>query len=73
VKILAKETFKNIRLLSGFSAAELARQAGVSKQQLGQVEKGINGISPSKAKAVIEVLGVNFDEVFTIAERGEKQ
>lgn len=72
MKIYANDNFSKVRLINGYSIAELARQTGISKQQLGQVEKGINGISPAKAKIVIELLGVQFDEVFKFLERGAK-
>jgi transcriptional regulator with XRE-family HTH domain len=72
MKIYANDNFKVVRMMNGFSIVDLADKVGVSKQMLGQVERRINGISPAKAKSIIEALGVEFKEVFEFVERGEK-
>jgi DNA-binding XRE family transcriptional regulator len=69
VKVIAKNTFREIRIKSGFSTVTLAEKIGTSKQNVGQIERRVNGIAPDKAKVVTELFGVSFDDIFELVER----
>lgn len=71
MKIIAKDDFRAIRLKKGFTIVGLSEAVGTTKQTIGQVERQINGIGPEKAAKIAEVLGVGFDEIFQLIERGE--
>jgi len=69
VKVIAKNTFREIRIKSGFSTVTLAEKIGTSKQNVGQIERRVNGIAAEKAKMVTELFGVSFDDIFELVER----
>ena len=69
MKVIAKNTFRETRIKSGFSTVTLAEKIGTSKQNVGQIERRVNGIAPDKAKIVTELFGVNFDDIFELVER----
>lgn len=69
MKIYAKPTFKEARLRMGFSVVSFADKMNISKQAVSGLESRKNGIRPEKAKEALEVLKVDFDEVFEFVER----
>lgn len=69
MKVIAKNTFREIRIKSGFSTVTLAEKIGTSKQNVGQIERRVNGIAAEKAKMVTELFGVSFDDIFELVER----
>lgn len=70
MRIYATKDLRQLRLQKGYSATELAELIGISRQALSQIELGKNGISPAGAKKASKLLGVKFEEIFTIVERG---
>lgn len=68
MKIKAKKKFKETRLRNGYTIVGLAKVTGMTKQALGQVERGDNGISPTNSQNVLKALNVEFDDVFEISE-----
>lgn len=71
MKVLAKESFREIRIKKGFSIVLLAEVVGMTKQAIGQIERRLNGVSPEKSQEILKTLGVEFDEVFELVDRGE--
>jgi transcriptional regulator with XRE-family HTH domain len=71
LKIYAKEGFRAIRIKKGFTIVSLSDAIGTTKQTIGQVERRVNGIGPEKAAKIANVLGVGFDEIFELVERGD--
>ena len=55
---MAKSNLRITRIKKGFSIVTLAEKVGVSKQAIGQLERGNNGISPENAQRILEVLDV---------------
>lgn len=72
MKIYAREGFTKELMVRGYSIPDLAKAIGVSKQSLYYVTKNVNGVSPSTAKKIADVLGVEFDEIFVFVERKSK-
>lgn len=68
MKIKANQKFKETRLKKGYTLVNLAEKIEMSKQAIGQVERGINGISPTNSTKVLAALNVEFDEIFEIKE-----
>lgn len=71
MKVHANEKFREIRIKEGFTIGDLAEVVGMTKQAIGQIERGLNGVSPKKAKKIIDVLDVEFDDIFKLVDRGE--
>ena len=69
MKVFAKENFKTTRIKSGFSLSGLADTLEMSKQALGQIERRSNGVAPENARRIVELFGVEFDDVFELIER----
>lgn len=51
------------RLEQGHSLSGLARELGINKGQLSRVEKGVEGLSPGKMRALADKLGLSMDEL----------
>jgi Predicted transcriptional regulators len=45
--------------------ADLARKIGVTRQSIAAVERGLSP-SPDLSKKIVEALGIEFDDVFSI-------
>lgn len=69
MKIYAKDHFKVARLMQGFSVIALAEELEMSRQAINQIEKGVHGISPAKAKQATEILNAKFGDIFKLVER----
>jgi transcriptional regulator with XRE-family HTH domain len=69
MRVVAKDIFREIRIKKGFTIVSLAAAVGTTKQTIGQIERGINGVGPENAKKIAEVLEVEFDEVFDLVKR----
>jgi DNA-binding XRE family transcriptional regulator len=69
MKVFAKKCFREIRIKKGFTTVSLGNAIGTTKQMVGQFEKRLNGVGPDKAKKIIDVLEVEFDDVFELVER----
>jgi DNA-binding XRE family transcriptional regulator len=69
MKIFANDNFKMQRIINGFTIVDLAAEVGVTKQALGQLERGANGVSPANALKITKALGVEFHDVFKFVER----
>lgn len=55
-----------IRIKKGLCISELSRLTNVTQTGLINIEQGKTNPSPKTAKAIIQVLNVEFDELFTI-------
>lgn len=73
MKVMAKSNLRITRIKKGFSTVTLAEKVGLSKQAIGQLERGNNGISPENAQRILEVLDVSFDDVFVIVGTTTKE
>jgi DNA-binding XRE family transcriptional regulator len=69
VKVFANNKFRTTRIKSGFSIAKLAAAINISKQGLSQIERRCNGITPENARLIVDILGVQFDDIFELVER----
>ena len=70
MKITAKESFKHIRVIKGYSIQGLARAMDVNASSVFNIEKG-KPIRPETAKKACEALEEDFDQLFIITEREE--
>lgn len=61
------------RMKRGLSLRELGRQAGITAASLSAIERGISKPRPQTAKRLCDALEMEFDELFTVAEREEVQ
>lgn len=70
--ILKNSKELNKRIISlGYSKKEYAQKVGVSTSTVHAVLAKVRNASPRTAKNMCDALGVNFDEVFEIVEKGE--
>ena len=67
--LLNREALFTIRVLSGFSQAELARRSGVSQGHISELEKdgGTKNASPATIKKLAEALGVPVGALMNVA------
>ena len=70
MRITAKETFKRVRAIKGYSIQGLAREMDVNASVVFNIEKG-KPIRPETAKKVCEALEEEFDQLFIITESEE--
>lgn len=66
IEVKSKDDFVETVYKNGYSLTELADEVGMSQSNLSNVLGGRNGISPKKAKAIIGVLNVEFDDLFCV-------
>lgn len=64
LKIYAKENMRMIRMRKGFNLTEFAELAGYTTSSMGKIENRRNGISANRTQKVLDVLGVEFDDIF---------
>jgi DNA-binding XRE family transcriptional regulator len=65
MKIKVKQMeFALARIKKGLNKKELAEKIDISPSAIGQIEKGISGISVGNAKKTCEILEVEFEEIF---------
>lgn len=64
--IRAKNNFKLLRIRSGYSQHSLAKAANTTPGTISRIENNKSGINPKNAKAISNVLSVDFDELFEI-------
>lgn len=57
-------TFKELRARQGLTQAQTAKKLGVSTQTYNAWENDIEKLSISKIKAIAEVFGVDFNDIF---------
>ena len=57
-----------LRINQGMQGTDLARKAGVTKQNIYAIEKGRTNPTPALAKKLAEIFGVPFDNIFTLVE-----
>ncbi|WP_313150103.1 helix-turn-helix domain-containing protein [Lysinibacillus capsici] len=69
IEIKSKNVFVESVYKNGYSLTQLAEEVGMSQSNLSNVLGGRNGISPKKAKAIIGVLNVKFDDLFCITAK----
>lgn len=62
---LNTETLIALRVMAGFSQAELARRSGVSQGHLSQIERGDRNASPRTIKRLASGLGVPIGALLT--------
>lgn len=62
---LNPETLIALRVMAGFSQAELARRSGVSQGHLSQIERGDRNASPRTIKRLADGLGVGIGALLT--------
>lgn len=65
-----KEEFVERRIKAGMSKLELARRIGANHSVVCRAEAG-NNVSPKTAKAICDVLGARFDDLFIIDMKKE--
>ena len=65
-----KEDLMERRVKSGMSKLELARRIGSNHSVVCRAEAG-NNVSPKTAKAICDVLGARFDDLFIIDMKKE--
>ena len=66
MKIVAKDNLLEVIFKNGDNISSFAKKVGVSRQSIHFLLNGRSGINPTNAKKYLEVLGVEFDEVFEI-------
>lgn len=71
MKISLKSTsfFNELLIKKGFSKNGLSKVSDVSQTTISQISNGVRNPSPLTAKKLVNVLDVDFDEIFTIQER----
>ena len=57
-----------IRIRKGLNQTELAARAGITGGFMSQIERGLYRPSPRVAHRIAEVLGVSFDELFSLSD-----
>lgn len=67
MRITAKECFKRIRVIKGYSIQGLAREMNVNASVVFNIEKG-KPVRPETAKKACEALKEEFDQLFSINE-----
>lgn len=63
---LNPEALATIRVLAGYSQAELARQAGMSQGHISELEKGSKKARPATIKKLATVLNVPMGSLMTV-------
>ncbi|MFJ6207347.1 helix-turn-helix domain-containing protein [Lysinibacillus sp. NPDC092081] len=66
IGVKSKNAFLEAIYKNGYSLTHLAEKAGMSQSNLSNVLGGRNGISPKKAKVIIGILSVEFDDLFCV-------
>lgn len=66
IEIKSKQKFIETTYKCGYSLTQLAKKAKMSQGNLSNILSGRNGISPKKAKAIVEILNAEFDDLFFI-------
>ena len=72
IKNLDKTIGHNIRCyrtLEGLASQDMAKELGISQQQLSKYEKGINRISVTRFFHISEILNVDIKTLSTISEK----
>lgn len=69
LEILGRQ-ISRFRRMRGMTQAELGRRVGVSRERVGNWERGVNAPPPEALVALKRVLGVPVDELLT-GEEGE--
>lgn len=54
------------RIRKGFGCPKLAAEVGISRQAMKDIEKGRFNPKPETAQKIVDVLGIKFDDVFSI-------
>lgn len=63
------ETIERTRILSGMTASELARRAGVPASAINRAERNVS-VSVTTANGICKALGRSFDDLFRIVRPG---
>ncbi|PCH30445.1 transcriptional regulator [Campylobacter sp. 1] len=66
ISLIDTRSFNELIIKKGYSKNELSRVAQVSQPTIVQISNGTRNPSPGTAKRISDVLGVEFDDVFTI-------
>lgn len=61
-------TLTELRIRKGMLGTDLARDVGITRQGVYGIESGRANPSPALAKKIAEVLGVEFDDIFSLVE-----
>jgi transcriptional regulator with XRE-family HTH domain len=64
LKIYAKESMRMERMRKGFNLTDFAELAGYTTSSMGKIENRRNGIAPNRTQRVLDILGMEFDDVF---------
>jgi len=56
------------RIRKGLKSSELAREIGISRSTMSDIERCNANPGPGVAKKIVEALGIGFDDVFSIVE-----
>lgn len=63
---LNREALTTIRVLAGYSQAELARQANMSQGHISELEKGTKNASPATIKKLADAMNVPMGALMTV-------
>ena len=66
--IIKKDAISERMIKGGFTGAELARTAGISKGYVCQILNGKRTVLPPTAKKICDALDCEFDDAFEIKE-----
>lgn len=66
IKLNDVQFFKLKLIMSGLSQREYARKIGISEPYANQIVNGIRNPSPSVAKRTVDLLDVEFSDIFFI-------
>lgn len=64
LSICCGNVIRNIRRMNGLSGAQLAKQLGISQQQMSRYERGVNRFTLDMLFNMTVVLNVPIDQVF---------
>lgn len=68
IKVKNVEEFKKLLLVKGFTQRSLGREIKISSPYATQIVNGIKNPGPEIAKKIVDVLEVNFDDIFFIED-----
>lgn len=67
MRILARsDVFIKARITSGYSQRDLAKRSGLSHAYISLLERSVKPVGPATAKKLSELLGKEFEELFSI-------
>jgi DNA-binding XRE family transcriptional regulator len=68
IKLKNTRSFNELIIKKGFSKNSLSKATQLGQPTIVQISNGLRNPSPVTAKRIVDVLGVEFDEIFKIVE-----